>query len=357
MIANQDTTQFYNIIGAARSNQFTRSQTGSVFTEWVLKMSGDLYITAGIGLSTMAIRLDDRFYVANSTKPTRYETNYDGMVSPHLAVNKIFNEHLSVYGAYSTGYKAPVSSYFFIPTTGELNTDLKAEVGSQFEIGTKGNLADGKFQYELALFAATFNDKMTTVAVPLNPPAVGTAYSYIVNRGSHDDKGLELSLGYNMFSGTDGFFSLVRPFANFCYSNFTYDDYTYQTLSADKLSVVEVDYSGNDVAGVPPITANVGVDVLTRPGLYGNINFSYRDAIPFTSDNVNITETFSLLNAKVGFKKTFGEHIEVDVFAGANNITGTQYFNMVFLNQLPDAYLPAPLETNYFGGANLRYIF
>lgn len=112
MVANPDTTQFYNIIGAARSNQFTRSQTGSVFTEWVLKMSGDLYITAGIGLSTMAIRLDDRFYVANSTKPTRYETNYDGMVSPHLAVNKIFNEHLSVYGAYSTGYKAPVSSYF-----------------------------------------------------------------------------------------------------------------------------------------------------------------------------------------------------------------------------------------------------
>lgn len=357
MVANPDTTQFYNIIGAARSNQFTRSQTGSVFTEWVLKMSGDLYITAGIGLSAMAIRLDDRFYVANSTKPTRYEANYDGMVSPHLAVNKIFNEHLSVYGAYSTGYKAPVSSYFFIPTTGEVNTDLKPEVGSQFEIGTKGNLADGKFQYELALFAATFNDKMTTVAVPLNPPAVGTAYSYIVNRGSHDDKGLELSLGYNLFSGTDGFLTLVRPFANFCYSNFTYDEYTFQTLSADKLSVVEVDYSGNDVAGVPPITANVGVDVLTRPGLYGNINFSYRDAIPFTSDGVHVTEAFSLLNAKVGFKKTFGEHIEVDVYGGANNITGTQYFNMVFLNQLPDAYLPAPFEINYFGGANLRYIF
>ena len=120
---------------------------------------------------------------------------------------------------------------------------------------------------------------------------------------------------------------------------------------------MEVDYSGNDVAGVPPITANVGVDVLTKLGLYGNVNYSYRDAIYFTSDNVNQTEAFSLLNAKVGFKRTFGEHIEGDVFFGANNITGTQAFNMVFLNQLPDAYLPAPLEINYFGGVNLRYIF
>jgi iron complex outermembrane recepter protein len=30
---------------------------------------------------------------------------------------------------------------------------------------------------------------------------------------------------------------------------------------------------------------------------------------------------------------------------------------MVFLNQLPDAYLPAPNEINYFGGVNLKYTF
>ena len=357
MVANPDTNEFYNVIGAPRSNQVTRTQTGSVFTEWVLHMPGDLSVTAGIGLATMGIRLDDHFYVAGNTKPTRYEADYNNMVSPHLAVNKIFNSKISVYASYSKGYKAPVSSYFFIPTTGEVNTGLKPEIGTQFEIGTKGNLSEGRFHYELALFAATFADKMTTVAVPLNPPAVGTAYSYIVNRGSHDDKGLELSLAYEVIRSTDGLFSSIRPFANFCYSDFTYSDYSYQTLSADKLSVVEVDYSGNDVAGVAPVTANAGLDFLLKPGVYGNVSYSYRDAIPFTSDGVNVTEPFSVINAKLGFKRTFGEHIEADVFFGANNITGTQYFNMVFLNQLPDAYLPAPYEINFYGGLNLRYIF
>jgi iron complex outermembrane receptor protein len=30
---------------------------------------------------------------------------------------------------------------------------------------------------------------------------------------------------------------------------------------------------------------------------------------------------------------------------------------MVFVNQLPDAYVAAPLKANYFGGATVKYIF
>ncbi len=356
-IANPDTTQFYNIIGATRSNQVTTSKTSSLFTEWTLLMPGDLSLTAGIGMSNMSISLNDRFYVANSTKPTLYEKSYNGLVSPHLAINKIFSKQLSVYAAYSKGFKAPVSAYFFIPTTGTVNTNLKPEIGTQFEVGSKGDISNGKLHYELALFMAKFTDKMTTVAVPLNPPSVGTAYSYIVNRGSYDNKGFELLIRYNAVESSEGFFSSISPFANFCYSDFKYDKYTFQTLSADKLSVVEVDYSGNDVAGVPPITFNAGLDIVTKPGLYANVSYSYRDVIPYTSDGLNKTDAFSLVNAKLGIRHSIGDHFDVDIFGGANNITGTQYYYMVFLNQLPDAYLAAPAEINYFGGVNLKYTF
>ncbi|HZV67938.1 MAG TPA: TonB-dependent receptor [Saprospiraceae bacterium] len=357
MIANPNPAEPYNIIGTVRSNQVTRTQAYSLFTEWSLLMPGDLSLTAGIGMSVMTIGLDDRFYVASNTKPTTYEQKYDGMFSPHFALNKVFNRKVSVYASYSTGQRAPVSSYFFIPTTNEVNTGLKPEIGTQIEIGSKGDLFNSAFHYEIALFSAQFTDKMTTVAVPLNPPDVGTAYSYIVNRGSQDDKGLEVLLKYNAFKSSDGFLRSVSPFANFCFSDFTYKDYTFQTLSADKLSVVTVDYSGNDVAGVPPITANAGIDIMTKIGIYGNVGYSYRGIIPYTSDNVNKTEAFSLVNAKLGFQHSFGQHFDVDLFAGANNITGTQYYFMVFLNQLPDAYLAAPFDVNYFGGVNLRYNF
>ena len=131
MIASPDTTNpdAYNVIGSMRSNQAYRTTTGSLFTEWSLVLPHDLTVTAGIGWSTMNINLNDRFYVANSTKPTNYEKTYNGMFSPHVAINKVFNKHFSVYASYCKGYKAPVSSYFFIPTTGQVNTNLKPEIG------------------------------------------------------------------------------------------------------------------------------------------------------------------------------------------------------------------------------------
>src|SRR4029079_17423486 len=106
-----------NIIGAMRSNQSTRSETYSLFTEWTLGMPKDFSVTGGIGASTMLIVLNDHFYVANNPNPTQYAKGYGNMFSPHFALNKIFSKKISVYASYSKGYKAPVSSYFFIPTT------------------------------------------------------------------------------------------------------------------------------------------------------------------------------------------------------------------------------------------------
>ncbi len=358
MVADPDTAKhnIYNVVGAMRSNQSYITGTSSMFTEWNLEMPNEITLTAGIGISTMDIRLDDRFFVAGSTKPTHYQKSYNGMVSPHLALNKVFNKHLSAYISYSKGYKAPVSSYFFIPSTGQVNTDLKPEIGNQFEIGTKGDLLDKKLHFELALFNAIFSDKMTTVAVPLNPPAVGTAYSYLVNRGKQNDKGLEFLLKYKAYESNSGFLSAITPFVNFTYCEFKYENYTYQTLSSDKKTVVEVDYSGNKVAGVPPMVANAGIDVNTKIGLYLNINYSYRDAMPFTSDGLNKTKAYSLVNSKLGLQGAVG-HFGYDAYFGAVNMTNTKYAYMVFLNQLPDAYMPAPNKINYFGGLNLKYTF
>jgi iron complex outermembrane recepter protein len=267
----------------------------------------------------------------------------------------VFSKSLSVYAAYSKGYKAPVVSYFYIPVTGEINRGLKPEAGEQIELGTKGNLLNDRIQYQLAVFQAVFYNKMTAVAVPLN--SVTTAYSYMANGGLQDNKGLEISLKATAYRSAGGFLRSLRPFANFCYSDFHYGYFKFYTLNAARTSVVETDYSGKVVAGVAPITANAGIDLAMAAGVYANVNFSYRDAMYFTSDNLNKTKAYSLLNAKIGMSRNIGKHFGLDVFAGANNITGTQYYYMLFLNQLPDAYLPAPREINFFGGVNLKYIF
>ncbi|MCB9275133.1 MAG: TonB-dependent receptor plug domain-containing protein [Lewinellaceae bacterium] len=363
MVADSTNLGGYNVAGNVRSIQATTSSTASYFTQWTLEAPKGFSITAGLGYSTMALSLQDRLWASSNnhpgnTVPQEYKATYDNMLSPTLAINKKVGEAASVYAAYTVGYKAPVSSYFYIPTTGEVNTGLKPEKGTQIELGTKGSLMDNRLFYTLAAFSAQFTDKMTAVSVQ-NPDNTATLYSYIVNGGGLDNKGLELLVKYTAVASNDGFVRSFRPFANLTVSNFKYDDFVYQRVgkgASNQDSVLVYDYSGNEVAGVPPIVFNLGFDFETSVGLYGNAHYNYRDAMYFTSDELNQTSGYGVLNAKLGFRKNFG-HFELNLYAGANNITGTQYYYMVFLNQLPDAYIPAPNEINYFGGANMKYVF
>ena len=357
MVANNTDPTGYNIIGAIRSNQSTISGTYSLFTQWTLTMPSDFSLTAGIGASSMAITLNDKLYVSanntpTNTTPTAYSTSYKNLISPHIALNKIVNSHLSVYASYSQGYKAPVASSIYTPLAGTVNTRLRPETGKQFEVGTKGALIKDKLIYEVALFNTTFSDKMTLVGVP-NATGTATLYSYVVNSGSYDNKGLEVLLKYTAYQSDQGFMKMVRPFANAAFSDFKYNSFTFQ----NNISVPVADYSGNKVAGVPPVIVNAGVDFASNRGLYGNVTYLFRDTMPFTPDGLNTAPGYSLVNAKIGFRRTLGNHVELDAYFGANNITGVQYYQMVFVNQLPDAFLPAPKDINYFGGLNLKYVF
>jgi len=358
MVADSSNLAGYNRIGAMRSNQFTVSGTTSLFTEWTLALPHNLSLTAGVGVSNMQLQLNDRFYIATANAaPAQYAKSYKGMVSPHVAINKVFSEQFSIYAAYSKGYKAPVSSYFYIPTIGNafgrVNADLKPEIGNQYEVGSKGALLHGRLNYQLAVFNAIFSNKMTTVAVPLN--STTTLYSYVVNGGRQDNRGIEALVKYTAYQSNAGFFKAISPFANIAYSYFKYKDFQFQRIVSGAIKTE--DYSGNKVAGVPPVTANIGVDLVTNTGLYANAYYSYRDPMIFTSDGLNKTESYNLLNAKLGFRRSLSNHFDLDAYAGVNNITGTQYYYMVFVNQLPDAYLPAPKEADYFGGINLKYNF
>lgn len=371
---------YYYIIGANTSNVYSTSATTSLFTEWTLALPGDFSVTAGIGYSNMKITLDDRIYAAG--KPTHYDTAYKKMFSPHIAINKVFNKQFSAYISYSKAYKAPVSSYFYIPysaalgpNSGIINSRLKPEIGNQFEIGTKGSLLKNKLSYQFAFFDAVFSDKMTTIAVP-NPNNSATLYSYVVNGGKQDDKGVEASVKYTVYESATGFFTAVTPFVNFTYADYKYKDYRFQTIGKtvslpQKDSALTKDYSGHMVPGVSKTVVNFGIDVNTKPGLYANFTYSYKDAQEVTSLGTQTGETegtvvngvtsvqyhagsYSLLNAKLGYKHSFGR-FDLDAYFAVNNISNTKYPIMIFVNQYEDTYVAGPRNANVFGGLSLKY--
>ncbi|MEZ4900106.1 MAG: TonB-dependent receptor [Saprospiraceae bacterium] len=353
----------YNIITSLRSDQATTNSTASYFTQWTLHLPSDFRINAGIGISSMSIRLDDRLWALSNNHPGNktlqsYQTSYSGLVSPNLTLQKSFGEAAELYASYSVGYKAPVSSNVLIATTGQLNTGLKPERGAQIEIGSTGRLMDNRMYYSIALFQANFMDKFTTQTVQ-NPDNTATLYSYIVNGGKLDNKGLEVLIRYDLVTPGNGFMQMLRPFANLTYSDFNYKDFTFERIGKDAngkdMTIVD-DYSGNAVAGIAPVVFNAGLDAVTESGFYGNLNFHYQSEMPYTSDGENKANAYGLLNGKIGFRKSM-QKWDLDLYAGVQNITGTQYFYMVFVNQLPDAYIPASQDINFFGGIGLNYHF
>ena len=351
------------VINANTSNTATVTKTTTLFTEWTLGLAKDLAITGGIGVSNMKITLNDRFNPALTTRPATFEKDYNAMASPHIAINKVFNKKFSAYASYSVGYKAPVSSYFYIttpavtipptPPTGRVNENLKPEVGRQFEIGSKGSLVNNRLTYELAVYHAVFSNKMTAVAVASPASPNTTLYSYVVNGGEQIHNGLEAQVRYTVYNNSHGFITMVRPFANFTYSDFSYGD----NFTIQKSVTLTEDYSGKKVAAVAPKVFNMGFDLGMAAGIYANATYTYRDGMPITALNDVYAKSYNLVNAKLGIRRTLGQHFDLDAYAGANNLTNTKYYLMVFANQLPDAFLPAARHTNYFAGVNLKYIF
>jgi iron complex outermembrane recepter protein len=367
---------YYWPIGPSNANLFAISKTTSIFTEWTLSLKNDLTITAGVGVSNMNINLDDRFYVATQPNKVRqFEKSYKGMISPHIAINKVFNKHVSVYLSYSKGYKAPTSAFFYAPAIGTTYNggvieDLKSEEGNQFEIGTKGNLLHNKLNFQLAFFNTVFSNKFTTIAVP-NPGATATLYTYTINGGKQNHNGLEALVKYTAYKSSKGFIKSITAFANLTYADFKYKTYSFQTVGKSivipsKDSAFVADYSNNAVAGVPKIIGNIGVDIATNMGIYFNINYYYKDKMTITGDGivkingVNVffqAPSYSLLNAKIGYQNSLSKHFDIDVNFGVQNITNTLYPIMVFVNQTPDAFLKAPDKATYAAGVNLKYNF
>jgi len=203
----------------------------------------------------------------------------------------------------------------------------------------------------LAYFYAKFSNKMTAIAVQSPASPNTTLYSYVVNGGDENHRGIEGQIKITAYQSDNGFFQVVRPFANLTYSDFIYGD----NFTIQKSVTLTEDYSGKDVAGVPKIMSNLGVDIMMKQGLYANVTFNYKDKMPITSLNDYYASSYNLLNGKIGMNRVLGRHFNLDIYAGATNITNTKYYMMVFVNQLPDTYLPAPKNAQLFGGFNLKY--
>ena len=345
-------------IGGIRGDLQNASMNYNIFTEWKFTLPERFIVTAGGSLNFTEFDIADE--LANSANPTH--ANQGGVKSfspaftPRISLLKQLSDHISVYADISAGYTPPPTSDVIIAAIGQTNTGLKPESGIQYELGTKGDLFGQKLSYQLALFDLDVHHKIVAETVP----AAGSLpqYTAYVNAGRQQDLGAELSLSYVLLDDKHAAVTLLRPFATYAYSDFRYKDF----YSDNNHNAATVSYDDKKVAGVAPSVLNLGVDLETQPGFYAYLTYRYVGDVPYTFDNLHYAKSYSLLNGKIGYRRTLGDHFSLDAYVGADNLTNSTYYTFLFFSgnlagTTDPHFLPMPYRATVYGGAKLAYIF
>jgi iron complex outermembrane receptor protein len=341
------------VVGGLRGDLQVIALQSNTFIQTGVLLPAEFTVTAGASLNYVRYAISDR--LANSANPTHPNgsgvKSFDPVITPRVAVQRSFGPDISVYAQMSLGYSPPTSASVVIPQIGAVNTDLKPERGTLFEVGSKGNVLGQRLTYEVALFNMRVTDKLTPQAITDSSGTV--LYTITTNAGSQTNLGIEAAVKYALFRDADAPVSLLQAFAGYAYSHFRYDDFK----SDNNNNAQTVSYDGKKVVGVPDHIYDAGLDIGTQWGVYGNTTLLVVGAMPLTFDNAHAAKGYTLLNAKVGYRRELPARFRLDLSLGVNNMTDATYYTLVFLNASyagppPNVYLPGPGRTVY-GGINL----
>lgn len=342
------------VAGPIRTDLETSTMQYSVFSQWDVALPSAFTLTAGASLNFIEYALKDR--LTNTGNPTHQDVSgrqvYDPVVTPSVALLRMFGNDRSVYASVSQGFTPATSSDAVIGFTGEANTGLKPEHATQVEIGTKGSLLDRKLSYQLALFNLMVSDKLTSQSVFDDQGS--QLYAYTVNAGDQSNKGAELAMSYTMLDAPAGALAQLRPFLSYAYSDFTYRNFK----SDNNNNAGTVDYTGNTVVGVPKHALTLGADATFRGGVYATGTAEHRSSMTITYANDHAAPSYTLVNARAGVRRDLTPRLGLDAYVGAQNLTGSLYYTMVFLNGnysrgQPNIFLPGPVKARPFGGVML----
>ncbi|WP_432712599.1 TonB-dependent receptor domain-containing protein [Pedobacter sp.] len=332
--------------GAINSTIDYQNTQYSLFYQSETSLSAHTLLTLGISFNSL------NYDVHDYLKPSQTGVKkFNPEATPRLALSHHFSDALSLHGSISSGFSPPSSSEIK-NIDGSINPSLQAEKAINYEVNAKGNLFKSRLAYDLALFKMDMKGELIGQSV-----AQGiTIYN---NSGKTSHNGVELALSYQGLKAEDGkFISMLRPFAALTYADFKFKDY--KTLNAQ--NEVTAIYDGNPLTGIAPWVLNAGLDIETTNGIYFYGSYFYSDKLSLNDANTAQHPAYSVVNAKLGYKKRIARQFEINLYAGLDNMLNEKYSSIVSLNAVgfgavaPAYFNPSPGRNGY-GGLNFKWLF
>ncbi|WP_238395721.1 TonB-dependent receptor [Pontibacter pudoricolor] len=322
-------------VGALRTDDEVTAKTGFIFSQTELELPSDFIFIAALSLN------DTQYEIIRlaQTPTINYTKDFEAVLSPRVALLKRLTDRISAHASVSSGFSPPTEEEI-LTSDGTLNEDLEAEKGTNYEVGVRGYSLQNRLSFDVVGFY--FRLKETIVS-----RQDVSSVAVFRNVGSTSQKGIETALNYTIVDEPANAVSLFKIWASYTYNHFRFKEYQQD----------EDDFSGNKLTGVAPHTATAGLDLTTKPGLYFNATANYTDELPLNDENTVYADRFIVVGAKAGYRTTIAGQLQLDIFAGADNLTDEKYSLGNDLNAFGGRfYQPAP-DRNYFGGIRLNYSF
>ncbi|WP_375325697.1 TonB-dependent receptor family protein [Flagellimonas sp. GZD32] len=297
-------------------------------------------LSAQLGLNLNKTFYDFRDQFNQDENNASAERDFDAILLPNLALNYQL-ENGKLYANISRGFSNPSLEETLTPD-GIINPDIAQETGINYELGSEWLLFQKKLSANVTVYR--MNVKNLLVA-----QRVGEDQYIGRNAGKTRHQGLELDLQYRE--------KLSRTLILSPYLSYTLNDHSF-------VDFVDGDnnYSGNPLTGVPKHRISSGVDLQHSNGLQLNVTHQFVDKISLTDANTAYSDSFNVVHAKLGYRTSLSQHINLGLNAGINNIFDNNYAQSVLINAVgfggaqPRYFYPGN-GRNYFGGVKLNYVF
>ncbi len=328
-----------SVPGNSLSNNSQDRSYYNIFAQWNLSLSESFSLEAGINFNSTRYELTDLFNRDMVDQSGEFE--FESIWSPRLGLVYEIAEGKSIYGSISHGFSTPTVAETLTPE-GLINTELEPETGVNYELGFKGNWLNNRLYSEVAVYSIQISNLLIAERVA-EDQYIGR------NAGETNHNGIEFLLNYNfnLLSGIE-----LSPYVNGSLNFYEFDEFVDDGIN----------YSGNDLPGVPKRSITAGFDLASSAGLNFYAVFQHEGEMPLNDANSEFNDSYNLLHLKSSYDFALFDLFEAELFAGVNNLFDTQYAASIIPNAVgfggtaPRYFYPGN-PRNYFGGVKLKYLF
>ena len=329
--------------GSIQGDEFSAINQSRNYSNYFLQMelwlTGKLHLETGVAFNKTKYALEDVFDKNSVAQKTPF--TFGSIWSPRMGLSYKVSNGKNMFIAVSKGFSVPAVSET-LTTEGQINTDLKPEIGVNYEMGFKGNWLENKLYTEVTFYSTQITNLLVARRTA-DDQYVG------VNAGSSSHTGVEFLLNYKLLD--DKLFQ-ITPYISGAVNDFKFKEFIDN----------DVDYSGNQLTGVPENQLNFGLDLITKYGFSVNTSFRTMAKIPLNDSNTKYSEGYSLLDIKTTYAFIILKVLKTELNAGINNALNTNYAanilpNAVGFGSAAPRYFYPGNPINYYGGLSVAYLF